>query len=945
MDKKTMMIVIVAAVVIIAAGCACFLLLKGKGGEPAEPEYEGVWAVETIHEAYYEDGVAKFVELPVDSASDMTITKEGDFFKLVRGDSTYYAVQKMKGLLSVDASGDTRIASAHADGDILTMGLMDLDTRHVATMTFKRVLLEGEAQASAEHKRSWNPAEGQTYDAYQKTRYVGEVPIDYDDVSYKLTVDKNAQPYSLIMFRQTLTYEDSELDTVIDCIAIPFGKDNWISIGNLNGETLMDYVMYQDGNLYFFSAYDYQGAFSIWDVRYGDEKKDIPNYYDSEGDINYGTEKVLYADTDGSVMHTTRDIVLYGDKSFDDHQLMDLYVDGHDVPDVYAVAGYKSGGVLTTYAQCDRWFFDKQYPSLIIGSYGGETIEVCGISYGDDGAILYIQEFVTVMEYPRVKDIDVNGDYYRYFDIVNAVDAGEWSPLGWGAMTYEHTLMVSDSMSWNANGLLVDHDKNTVQLRGNDKAYLYDVTLKFEKVEYIEALVDDGVLTIAFDGIQEGFSMGIEFTPVDRLVGEWELQETFTGTWHEGVPLIGVEYGTGTLTITDSGDFYTISDGNVEVLGTGDGTKIATAGLIEGAGTTYIISNVQSPFMRVVYIEEGYAAVKIYAPKGYVGPYQDVRMTCELPEIGETIPAYRIMKNLLEPESHPEYGNKLTLWNAEDGMIFYTVDTNDVGMIYSVGLYMNGEDFFALSQCESFQFVEMISFYGDVIYSQYMDVNSTWAIDYGDEASAAYPYEYFAGKVYEGKEYSAIYKDGALVEKNVAVDITLKTTYQLDDFLQAATWSENDEQATVWGMKIGTLSGLNHYSVMNVAVAVYGGVEYVGTYLGYFSDDLGEFSIVGNLVGEDGSTVVVGQIYSLKRRSRNPNAPPRNAGRGPKPISAPTEPLIYFIVVIPAQGFDAAGPLPACSMQGGAAAIGTGPDVIGEARSRPASNSNRGQTP
>jgi hypothetical protein len=154
----------------------------------------------------------------------------------------------------------------------------------------------------------------------------------------------------------------------------------------------------------------------------------------------------------------------------------------------------------------------------------------------------------------------------------------------------------------------------------------------------------------------------------------------------------------------------------------------------------------------------------------------------------------------------------------------------------------------------------------------------SWVVDYGDIGDANYPYHFFEGKTYVGEECSAVYKDGKLIEKNEGVGITLKILYQDDEFLTVSTISKNDEQPSIWGMKIGTLSRLNSYSLMNEANQTYKGVYYKGTYFGSFTDDLGELEIIGNLVGEDGSTVVIKQLYALERRLRIPGGPADEAG-------------------------------------------------------------------
>jgi len=877
MDKKTMIIVIVAAAAVIAAGCACFFLLKGNGGgEPAVPEYQGVWAVEAIHEAYYDGDEAVYEEIPVGTAPDMTITKEDGFYKLVRGDRTYYAVLKMRGLISV-SSGDTHIAAGYADGDRLFMSLVSTETLHAQIIDFKRVLLDGEAKVSKASKPSWDPGVGQTYEAYQKTRYVGEVPIDIAD-SYVLTVDKSEN--NLIMYRQTTTYsEPGKEPRVFGSVAVPFGKENWLAVSQLDGSLLIDHIMVQKGNLYLFSAADYDGEFCIWDVRYGDKSKNIVSYYDMEGDINYGTEKVLYLDEDGKATSDTRKIMLYGDRSFDDHRLVNLYADENDGPDTYGIAIYEYDGGYLSFGQSAMSYGHEQYYVLTIASYDGDTIDISGIGFRDGGAMLFSQEYARDSQYPYVQDIEVDSDYYKYFAIYNADNLMEWSPMGWGAATYKHTKIVSHNITWDTSAMVIDHDKNTVQLTGNDKAYLYDVTLKFDKVDGIDAKVSTDALEISLEGIKDGFTIGIDFKPVDRLVGDWVLLETLTATWADGKPLVGTSYDTGTLTISKNDEWYAINNGEVEVLGTGDGIKIAAAGLFEDARAAYIIPNMRSEFMRAVYFDGSEAVVKIYAPKGYVGTYSGLQYACTLPEEGDKLPAFKIMEYNPGPIDHLDCKNRFTMVEkTEDGIIFYTVDTEDVGRIYSTGLYMNGDNFLSLCQNNDGTYIEMATFDEDVLYTTMMARGDSWVVDYGDIGDANYPYHFFEGKTYVGEECSAVYKDGKLIEKNEGVGITLKILYQDDEFLTVSTISKNDEQPSIWGTKIGTLSRLNSYSLMNEANQTYKGVYYKGTYFGSFTDDLGELEIIGNLVGEDGSTVVIKQLYALERRLRIPGGPADEAG-------------------------------------------------------------------
>ena len=950
MDNKTMMIVIVAAVVVIAAGCACFFLLKGNGGdEPAVPEYEGVWAVEAIHEAYYDGDEAVYEAVPVGTAADMTITKEDGFYKLVREDRTYYAVLKMRGLISV-SSGDTHIAAGYADGDRLFMCLVSTDTLHAQTIDFKRVLLDGEAKVSKESKPSWDPEVGQTYEAYQKTRYVGEVPIDIDD-SYVMTVDKSED--HLIMYRQTTTYsEPGKEPRVFGSVAIPFGKENWLAVGQIDGSLLVDYVMVQKGNVYLFSAADYDGEFCIWDVRYGDKSKDIVSHFDMEGDINYGTEKVLYLDEDGKATSDTRKVMLYGDKSFGDHQLINFYADENDGPDTYGVATYDSDGHLLSFGQSVMTYGHDDYYTLTLASYDGKTIDISGIGFRDGGAMLFSQEYARDSPYPYVQDIEVDSDCYRYFAIQNADDLMEWSPMGWGAATYEHTEIVSHSITWEPSTLIVDHDKNTVQIRGNDKAYLYDVTLRFDKVDDIFAEASVNMLTVSPQGIKDGFTIGIDFEPVDRLVGEWELQETVTATWSDGKPLVGTSYDTGTLTIGKNGDWYTITDGVVEVLGTGDGTKVATAGLFGDASETYIIPNMRSEFMRVVYFDGDEAVVKIYAPKGYVGTYSGVQYACPLPADGSKLSAFKITEYDPEPIDHMDCKNLFTMVaRTTDGIAFYTVDTEDVGRIYSTGLYMNGESFLSLCQNSGGSYVEMATFHDGILYTMMMAGGNSWVVDYGNVERATYPYHFFEGKTYVGEERSAIFKDGQLIEKNDGVGITLEILYQDEEFLLVSTLSENDEAAAIWSIKVGDISRLNLYPVMTEANQIYKDVYYKGTYFGSFTDDLSELEIIGNLVGDDGSTVVIEQQYSLKRRSRIPSGPADEAGpqtpyhrffRRFLRSFAPARPKIYLFVAIRVQGFAAAALRPVMQARGVQRRDGRRRGSIDPG---PANDRNRGQQP
>jgi len=868
MEKKTIMIIVVAVIVIAAAGCAGYFLLKDNGKKPDAPTYEGEWATKTIHDSYFDNGSAKYEEIPVESAKNINISKEGDFYKLSDGENSYYAVQKGNGLLSVSTgSGDTDIVSIYAEGNEMTMSIMNLDTQHVLSVVLNRVVLTNSDATLSDNDSPWNPAEGDTVVAYQKTRYVDDVPIDYNDRNYVLTIDM-VTPHT-IMYHQTITYFDPDMDDkVIYGTAARFSWDTWIAIGPIDEGTLIDYITVQNGNLYFFSAYDYEGTFSIWDVRYGDKTKNIDNKLDAEGHVFYGMEKNLSINKSGKATLGSRSVMLYCDKSFGDHQLMDLNYNNSQGTDVYGMSMYDSRGKLTTYAQGFMSYSGKMYEALIFGSYDSKDLTICGICLREDGAALFIQDYGDEYrnKYPVVEDIKSDDNSYRYFDIRNADSPKEGSVLGWGVATYNHTEMISSEITWDEKFLAVDHDKKTIELRGNYLAYLYDVTLKFSNVDDIDAVVTDKVLTISFDGIKKGFGIEIDFQPVDRLTKEWVLAETYRGSWMEGIPLIETSYETGTLTITQSGDWYTISDGTTEVLGTGNLNRIATAGLFDGASTTYILTNIRSEFMRVVYFEDGDAVVKIYAPKGYIGTYNGVEMVCDLPDVGETIQAYKVTMYNPDPVDYTGFNNTFEMANVDDGMIFYKVDADDIGTIYSIGLYMNGSDFFSYCDDGEHQYMEMISFYDGYIYSQStLPDLSTWATDFGDESKATHPYQFFGNKTYEGKENNIIYKDGAVVQKYENVNVILKSTDQYDEYLRISTVTDNDDQGSWWGMKIGIKDVMGSYSLMNISQLTYKDVYYEGTYYGVISEDLSKLVIIGNLVGEDGSVVVIKQTYQLAR--------------------------------------------------------------------------------
>jgi hypothetical protein len=868
MNSKTTTIIIIAVVAIIVIGCVCFFLFKDKGGDdPVTPVYEGEWATKTIYESYYEDGMPVYREIPVGEDRNLTITKLHGFYKLDRGGDTYFAVQKYKGLLSVSSGDNSTIATAIMDGDHLILNVLDLNTQHVLSMDFARVLKNGKEVTWDDLERSWNPTQGQTYQAYQKTRYVGDVPIDYNDRSYVLTVDMVTP--KTIMYHQTFTQLESDKAPVtINSTAVQFSKDGWLAIGMVEDMLLIDYLTVQDGNLYLFSASEYEGAFSIWDVRYGDKSKNKDLYTDEEGDIGYAVEKTLFVNESGRTDIETRNVMLYGNRSFDDHQLMNLICHEEDVCDNYAFSLYGVGGSYICVAQSVVTYNDKQYDALIFGEKNENGLTVSGICYGAEDAVLFIQEYQdpSASQYPVVSDISVTGDEYRFFKVQNADNPNEYSPLAWGARTYKNTQLVSDSITWDPKVIVVDHTTKSVELRGNDKADQYKVTLTFDKVDDLDATVTDGKLAVSLDGIKTGFTVTLQFETVDRLIGDWELVETIRGAWDGIQPYHIYEYEKEDLMISKFDDVYRIVKGDVDVLGVSDGRKIATAGLSDDIYAAYILPIPRSECIRMVYFEGKEAVVDIYAPKGYAGPFYDSVFTCDLPEIGEQLKAFKIRECKVDPVDHIDYDNTFTLSEVEDGMIFYTVDTLDADTIYCVGLYLNGSEFFSYCNNYEFEYVEMVSFYDDVIYTQSTTSHeSTWIGEYGDEAKAVYPYKFFEKKIYEGTEDNIIYRDGKVVEENDDVPITLRAILQNDEFVLVMTLSDNDEQASTWAIKVGKLGALGNYPIMASAFVTYKGVNYEGTYVGQFSENLGHLDIIGNLLGDDGSSVIIKQSYDLER--------------------------------------------------------------------------------
>ena len=320
------------------------------------------------------------------------------------------------------------------------MSVFHIESQFLELLDFKRALTDGTVasdDAGLSDTPSWDPQEGQTYDAYKITRYVDNVPIDMSDDSYRLVIDK-VRP-GLVMYRQLVVPADpAETPFAMCCVAVPLGESNHVSLSVIEGTVFLDILTYQDGNIYGTSAGTYDADFSIWDVRYGDESKDREAEFDMEGNVYHGMENTVLMTKDGEVKRGTRGVLLYGSYTIDNHQFIDKYSGKDGESALWGLSVFGHGDGLSLLGENLVYFDERELTGLIFSYMDDDgNITVSGICYNDYEAAVFSQEYGPKYrnEYPAVEKVECDNEFYRFFELCDGDDRKEVTPLGVGANT------------------------------------------------------------------------------------------------------------------------------------------------------------------------------------------------------------------------------------------------------------------------------------------------------------------------------------------------------------------------------------------------------------------------------------------------------------------------------------------------------------------------------
>lgn len=354
------------------------------------------------------------------------------------------------------------------------------------------------------------------------------------------------------------------------------------------------------------------------------------------------------------------------------------------------------------------------------------------------------------------------------------------------------------------------------------------------------------------------------------VVGEWNLVSEYSGGWLDGYPVYS-ENAVPSLKAKIShyeGDFYVLDIGDEKLYCSWDGNKMVT-GKLHGSSSAVFIADLpdNSNFMTVSYFAKGEAFVELYKRAGYVGKFPGLSIPVDIPEAGTAIDSYKVREYTIDgPE---DIGvNTMTIRSVDGMMMFFDVVGTDRYTADGIGIYMDSGMFMSVETFEEDSSYEMMQYRGQVFYSSMMikDTDDIWVVEYGDQSSASYPDKDLYGKIYLGIEDAVIYKGGKIVEKINDNSIGLGVIMQDDGCLKILTIDSSGDEIATWTAMFYDLGSPQYYGMSVQSSIEYKGVAYHGCYYGHFdSKKCDTLHIHGALIGEDGSSIVISQEYTVDK--------------------------------------------------------------------------------